>query len=58
VTEVCETAKHQAQARITGAGRRIRRAAAEKPLSLIAAVAGTAFVAGVLWRAWRPRRYE
>jgi hypothetical protein len=58
VTEVCETAEQQAQALITGAGRRIGRAAAEKPLSLIAAVAGTAFAAGVLLRAWRSSRYE
>jgi hypothetical protein len=58
VTEICETAEHQAQALITGAGRRIGRAAAEKPLSLIAAVAGTAFAAGVLLRVWRSSRYE
>jgi hypothetical protein len=58
VTEVCEIAEQKAQALMLGAGKHIRRAAEEKPLALIATVAGSAFVAGVLLRVWRSTHYE
>ncbi|MCU1299032.1 MAG: hypothetical protein JWO91_3310 [Acidobacteriaceae bacterium] len=40
------------------AGRRIRHAANEKPIHVIATVAGLAFATGLLLRVWRSNHYE
>jgi hypothetical protein len=53
-----ETAQRRVQAAIVRTRQRIERAADQKPVHLVAVVALSALVAGVLLRVWRSSRYE
>ena len=57
VDETFDRAKYRARAATQNARYHVRRVTDEKPLQVIAAVAATAFIAGVLVRVWRSNRH-
>jgi hypothetical protein len=58
LTGSCEMAQRQVQAAMMRTRQRIGRSAAQKPVHLVAVVALSALLAGVLLRVWRSSRYE
>jgi hypothetical protein len=58
LTGSCEVAQRQVQAAIMRTRQRIARAADQTPVHLVAVVALSALLAGVLLRVWRSSRYE
>jgi hypothetical protein len=58
LTGSCEMAQRQVQAAMMRTRQRIGRAADQNPVHLVAVVALSALLAGVLLRVWRSSRYE